>query len=233
MSKENGTIQTILWDIDGTLLNFEKAERAALHACFGVFGLGVCSDEMLRHYSAINRGYWQRLERGELSKREALEGRFYDFFCAEGIDPALAGPFNLEYQARLGDTVFFQDRGDELVRSLRGRVRQYAVTNGTKTAQQRKLKNSGLDQMLDGVFISDEIGFEKPQKGFFDHVFARIERVSKQEIMIVGDSLTSDMLGGNRAGIRCCWYNPGRLLAAEGLHIDHEITNLWQVLEVL
>ena len=66
MSKENGTIQTILWDIDGTLLNFEQAERAALHACFGVFGLGVCSDEMLRHYSAINRGYWQRLERGEL-----------------------------------------------------------------------------------------------------------------------------------------------------------------------
>ena len=162
MSKENGTIQTILWDIDGTLLNFEQAERAALHACFGVFGLGVCSDEMLRHYSAINRGYWQRLERGELSKREALEGRFYDFFCAEGIDPALAGPFNLEYQARLGDTVFFQDRGDELVRSLRGRVRQYAVTNGTKTAQQRKLKNSGLDQMLDGVtFWDSAVGWKQ------------------------------------------------------------------------
>lgn len=233
MIQEKEKIRAILWDIDGTLLDFERAEQAAICACFDTFGLGRCSAEMIRRYSAINRGYWQRLERGELSKKEVLEGRFYDFFCEEGIDPALAASFNLEYQLRLGDTVFFLDRGDELVRALRGRVRQYAVTNGTKTAQQRKLKNSGLDRLLDGIFISDEIGFEKPQEGFFDYVFARIESGCKQEIMIVGDSLTSDMSGGNRAGIRCCWYNPGRHLAGEGVRIDYEITNLWQVLEVI
>ena len=160
-------IEAILWDVDGTLLDFLAAEEAAIQACFAHFGLGRCAPEQLERYSALNRRYWQRLERGELTKQQVLEGRFRAFFSQEGIDPELAVPFNELYQQRLGDTVRFLDQSDRLVRRLRGRVRQYAATNGTRAAQERKLRRSGLDQLLDGVFISELVGAEKPSPPSF------------------------------------------------------------------
>ena len=74
-------IKVILWDIDGTLLDFLKAEHAALQTCFSVFSLGECIDEMIARYSAINRTYWERLERGEITKAQVLVERFREFFC--------------------------------------------------------------------------------------------------------------------------------------------------------
>lgn len=102
----------------------------------------------------------------------------------------------------------FRDDAGSLVARLKGRVRQYAVTNGTRVAQERKLSRSGLDRMLDGVFISEIVGTEKPGAAFFDAVFSQIGPCCRDEVMIVGDSLTSDMQGGRSAGILCCWYNP-------------------------
>lgn len=226
-------IKVILWDIDGTLLDFLRAERIALKNCFLKFGMGECTDEMIARYSIINRRYWERLERGELSKKAVLEGRFQEFFDSEGLETGHVPAFNQEYQICLGDTVYFQDNGDELVRELRGKVKQYAVTNGTKTAQQKKLAVSGLNKMLDGVFISDEIGAEKPNSAFFEYVWNKIGRYDARDILIVGDSLTSDILGGKRAGILCCWYNPGRLTNQTDIKPDYEIWNLWQVKEIL
>lgn len=201
-------IKVILWDIDGTLLNFEESERYGIRKCFALFGLGQCDDDMIKAYSEINKVYWQKLERGEIGKKEVLEGRFRDFFLKYNIDVNKASAFNEEYQKCLGDTVVFYENGLEVVRQLKGRIRQYAVTNGTKLAQERKLKNSGLDYILDGIFISEDIGTEKPGIGFFEEVFRKIEPVKREEIMIVGDSLTSDMQGGMNAGILTCWFNP-------------------------
>ena len=226
-------IRVILWDIDGTLLDFPAAERAAIQQCFDKFDLGWCSEEQLQRYSAINHKYWRRLEDGELTKPQVLLGRFVEFFSQEGIDPALAEAFNAEYQVRLGETVCFRDNGFQLVERLRGRVRQYAVTNGTKIAQDRKLEKSGLIRLFDGVFISEDVGAEKPSPLFFDHVFAHIPPVEKEEILIVGDSLTSDMRGGLNAGIPCCWYNPGHLPLPEGMDVDYVIDDLNQVEEIV
>ena len=215
-------IKVILWDIDGTILNFIEAEKAAIKMCFAQFQLGECSDEMIARYSVINKSYWERLELGEISKQEVLEGRFREFFRWEGIslegeirsngknvpEDDLVRRFNVEYQKRLGDTICFHDDAYELIRRLKGRVKQYAVTNGTRMAQERKLERSGLSQLFDGVFISEDVGIEKPNKEFFDYVFRQIGDYEKDEIMIVGDSLSSDMKGGNNAGIVCCWYHP-------------------------
>ena len=219
-------IKVILWDIDGTLLSFKMAERAAIRACFAQFGLGELTDEMLSRYSAINASYWKRLELGELTKRQVLRGRFEEFFAAYGLDTGCVDDFNAAYQVRLGETVVFNDSADTLVRELRGKVKQYAVTNGTLVAQRGKLKNSGLDQLLDDVFISDVIGVEKPGIGFFDAVFAAIGRYEPDEVLIVGDSLTSDIQGGNNAGILCGWYNPGGAPVPEGLRVDYDIRDL-------
>ena len=227
-------MKVILWDIDGTLLNFEMSEKYAIRKCFEIYNLGECTDEMLMQYSQINRKYWEKLERGELSKPEVLVGRFREFFKVQGLPVEKAEPFNDEYQIRLGDHAFYNDDGEQLVKKLKEmEIKQYAVTNGTLIAQQRKLKLSGLDKLLDGVFISDAIGIEKPNIGFFDAVWEEIGFYDKDEVMIIGDSLTSDIQGGNNAGIRCCWYNPHNQANTKGLHIDCEVQNLQEIINLI
>ena len=226
-------IKAILWDIDGTLLNFEEAEKNAIRACFASHGLGECTDEMLKRYSTINRKYWEALEKGELTKPQVLVGRFREFFETEGLPVEKAESVNAEYQVLLGETVVFCDNGYELVKKLKDQVKQVAVTNGTKVAQDKKLAKSNLIELLDDVFISDVLGLEKPNKGFFDIVFERIGEYKKEEMLIVGDSLTSDIRGGNNAGILTCWYNPKKLENTIGVHVDYEISNLWEIEQIL
>lgn len=223
-------IKAILWDIDGTLLNFLKSEEYGIRTCFQKFGLGECTDAMMTRYSAINRKWWERLERGECTKPEVLEGRFREFFSLEGILFDRVDEFNDAYQIHLGDKAFFHDGGKETVESLQGRYLQVAVTNGTAVAQERKLQKSGLDQILDGIFISEKIGFEKPDIRFFEAVFAALP-CKKEECVIIGDSLTSDMQGGINAGIERWWYNPKSLPADRP--VDRIITNLTEVLQWL
>ena len=224
---------TILWDVDGTLLDFAAAEEAAMRALFSDYGLGVCTEAMLARYSEINRNYWRALERGELTKADILTRRFEDFFAAEGISGPPASEFNEAYQRRLGDTIVYRDGSDKLVASLRGEFRQYAVSNGTVAAQTRKLARSGFDKLMDGIFLSEQIGYEKPAKEFFDAVFREIGEGKRGSSIIVGDSLTSDIEGGNRAGVASCWYNPCGAENGTGARPDYEIKNLNEILKIL
>lgn len=226
-------IKTLLWDIDGTLLNFEKAENYAIKKCFEIFGIGECTDEMVARYSAINRKYWEALERGRITKLQVLRGRFLEFFKSENISFDRIDDFNEEYQVRLGDKAFFCDNGLETVTALKGKIKQYAVTNGTFVAQSRKLMQTGLIDIFDGVFISDKIGYEKPSVEFFDAVQSNIGKFSHDEVMIIGDSLTSDMRGGNNANILCCWYNPLDAENKYGIKIDYEIKDIAEVIEII
>ena len=205
-------IKVILWDIDATLLDFLAAEEAAINSCFAKHGLGTCTEEMLSRYTVINRRYWEMLERGEMSKADILVNRFKEFFESEGIVTDCAEDFNDSYQIALGDTICFRDNGYELVKKLKGSYRQFVVTNGTYVAQERKLRKSGIGELVEEAFISDLIGYEK---------------------LIIGDSLTSDMQGGNNAGILCCWYNPNHLENTKNVRIDYEIDDLWQLEEIL
>lgn len=226
-------IKAILWDIDGTLLDFEKAEKKSIKRCFDKFGLGMCSEEMLASYHIINRRHWAALERGEMSKQEVLEGRFIEFFKEYGIDTSIANDFNLAYQLSLGDTSEYCVNAYETVVALRDKVKQYAVTNGTKTAQEAKLNNTGLIHLLDGVFISDIIGHEKPSVEFFNSVFKSLGEYDKSEMIIIGDSLTSDIQGGNNVGIKTCFYNPKKNPINTGLRIDYEISDLAEVMKIV
>ena len=226
-------IRVILWDVDDTLLDFHAAEREAIKKLFVQFGLGECTDEMLKKYSAINKTYWKRLELGELTKPQILIGRFKDFFESEGLDAGLAQEFNEAYQVSLSDTIVYRDDSLEIIKSLRGKVKQYAVSNGTVIAQTKKLRVSGLGELMDGVFLSEQLGVEKPNVEFFDKVFAAIGQTDKSEIMIVGDSLSSDIKGGNNAGIKTCWYNQAKAPVSEEFTIDYEITDLHQVYNII
>ena len=226
-------VKAILWDVDGTLLDFAAAEKAAVQRLFQEFGLGRCTDDMVARYSAINDGYWKRLERGEITKKEVLIGRFREFFSELGIDPELAEPFNARYQHALGDTVVYRDDSLDIVKALHGQVKQYVVSNGTVVAQTKKLQRSHLGEWMDGVFLSEQLGAEKPSPAFFEKVFAALPDLQKEDMLIVGDSLTSDMKGGLLAGIPTCWYNPSRLPRPADMAIAFEIQNLQQIYELL
>ena len=226
-------IQILLWDVDGTLLDFHAAESAAIKSLFGEFSLGGCSEDMIRRYSQINELYWQRLERNEITKPQVLVGRFEQFFQEIGVPQALASEFNRQYQLRLGDTIIYRDNSISIVKKLRGKVSQYVVSNGTIIAQKKKLLLSGLGELMDGVFLSEEIGAEKPNRAFFDAVFDAIRPSSLSEVMMIGDSLTSDIQGGNNAGILTCWYNPDQKPAPLDYDIDYKITDLHEVISLV
>lgn len=223
---------TILWDVDQTLLDFEKSQDYALRLCFERFDLEI-SDEVVRLYSAINDSYWKRLELGEVTKKELLTGRFDTLFQQLQVENVTAADFAPMYQEALGSVYFYKDDSLRLCQKLQGKVRQYVVTNGVSSTQRNKLRLSGLDLIMDGIFVSEEMEYAKPDVRFFERCFQEIPDFQKEQTLIVGDSLTSDIKGGNLSGIACCWYNPDGKKNESGLRIDHEIRNLWEVEEIL
>lgn len=222
----------ILWDVDQTLLDFKKSQEYALQYSFMQFGRKI-DDAVQKQYSEINDAYWKRYERGEIDKKKLLSGRFDTLFSRLGITDIEVKDFGEVYQKALGSVYYFRDDAYQLCSKWRGKVRQYAVTNGVASTQRRKLQLSGLDQILDGVFVSEEIGAPKPQISYFEKCFQKIEGFEKGKTLIVGDSLSSDMQGGNNAGIACCWYNPEKIKNDTEVKIDYEIRNLWEVEEIL
>lgn len=226
-------IKYILWDIDGTLLNFSMAEANAMRACFAEYNLGTLSDDRLSVYKNINDKYWKRLERGEISRIEVLEGRFREFFSLYGYSTDVVSDFNISYQENLGKTYVFNDNAYETVIKLNSKYNQYAATNGSIIAQKGKLKGAGLDGVLKDVFISELIGYEKPSEKFFSYIFNSIGSNNREEYVMIGDSLTSDITGGNRAGIKTIWFNPYSLENPNNIVYDYEIKNLGEVLNIL
>ncbi|WMC92732.1 HAD-IA family hydrolase [Kineothrix sp. MB12-C1] len=154
----------------------------------------------------------------------------FDKVGIKNINPEV---FQEKYADALGSVYYFQDDSYELLKSLKGRYRQYLVTNGISYTQRKKLGLSGFDQLVEDIFVSEEIGVPKPQKEYFDYCFSRIPDFRLEQTIIVGDSLSSDMLGGNQAGITTCWYNPNGFKNNSDIKIDYEIRNLQEIKTIL
>lgn len=228
-----GKFTTIFWDLDQTILDFAKSQDYALRYAFRRFGLET-EDETVAVYAAINDEYWKRMERGEITKDEVLRGRFVTLFERLNIVDIQPEAFGDIYQDALGDVFFFQDEADKIIMQLKERgFRQYIVTNGVNKTQAKKIRLSGLDQMVDGVFVSELIGYPKPRKEYFDACFEQLAGITRKECLLVGDSITSDMQGGVNAGIAVCWYNPEEKENLSGLVIDFEIRDLHELLQIL
>jgi len=223
----------LLWDIDGTVLNFLASEAYAVRFLFEKYNIGKCSDKMLKLYSEINSKYWQMLERGELTKPEILVGRFREFFEKIGVDVSLAERFNLDYQITLGDHIEFIDNAEDILLSQKGKYTLVAVTNGTKVAQEKKLRLSGLNKIFDAIFISENVGAEKPNREYFDYVFKKLGITDKREVLLIGDSLTSDMKGGLSAGIDTCWFNPTHNPNTLDISVTYEIDDLKKITDIV
>ena len=223
----------LLWDIDGTIINFELAERAAIRSLFKRFKLGDCSDEMLMYYSQINKRYWQLMESGKIKKDKMLVERFIEFFSNKGINADIAAEFNKEYQIALCDTIVFNDDAIDIIKHQRKTCKIVIVTNGTEVVQEKKLERSGLNDIVDNVFISELVGFEKPNIKFFEKVILEVGIKDLKEALIIGDSLTSDIQGGHNIGIDTCWYNPKNEENTTLLNPTYTIRNLHELENII
>ncbi len=224
-------ITTLFWDIDDTLLDFKRGEATAIRQTLAQIGMEP-TDAVVRLYSEINDALWKRLERGEVTREQILIGRFEMLFAALGF--AGDAPMTQElYFSHLGEQHDFVDGAQAVLDALRGRYRMIAVSNGTTVNQNKRLSASGLDRYFDKIFLSQEIGTEKPSAAFFDACFAALQDVRRNEVLIIGDSLTSDMRGGVDAGLRTCWFNPHGKKNTIGACIDYEIAALAELLPLL
>lgn len=224
----------ILFDADGTLFDFDTAERAAVAATFSDFDQPY-EDGYAAIYSAVNRLTWAEFERGEIDQKTLRTRRFERLFAEIGVaaDPR---PYSERFLVNLADNSDLLAGAEELLRELHGKVNMLIITNGLAEVQRRRLSRSTIEHYFEHVIISEEVGSAKPDSGIFDHAFARMGSPDKRDGLIVGDSLTSDIRGGCNYGIDTCWFNPsGRARPGEAndLDIRHEITHLDEVARIV
>ena len=220
-------MEFLFLDLDDTILDFHKAERIALSKTLASFGLEP-TEAVLGRYHIINREHWERLERKELTRDQVLEGRFRTLFAELGraVDAAAV---TRAYEQNLCIGHYFLPGAQEAVQRLSQKYRLFLASNGTATVQHSRLTSAGLYPYFEKVFVSQEVGHNKPSKEYFDACFTQIPGFDVQKTMMVGDSLTSDILGGIRAGMKTCWINPGHQPPRADIPADYELEGLAQL----
>ena len=219
-------IEFLLLDLDDTILDFHKAERLALSKTFRAFGLEP-TETVLNRYHEINKWHWEQLELGKLTRAQVLEGRFVQLFRELGLEVDAADCMR-SYEHNLSIGHYFLPGAEEAVKRLHEKYRLFLVSNGTAVVQQGRLTSAGLYPYFEKVFISQEVGFNKPDKNYFDRCFAQIPGFDPSKALMVGDSLTSDIQGGINAGVRTVWVNPAHK-PADKIRPDYEIEALPQL----
>ena len=221
-------VKAIMCDIDGTLLDFDLAERNALAETLKEYNF-ICNDEILNRYHEVNIFYWKQLEKGLIDKKQLAYKRYEQLFSEYGIETDIE-IFNFKYRDRLKEGAYLLNNAMEICHELyENKIKLGVASNGGNDIQIRRIKKIGLDKYLDYMFVSEEIGYNKPYKEYFEYIFQKIGNIQKEKIMIVGDSLTADIQGGKNAGIRTCWYNPNGEAGMESIRPDYEIKDLLEL----
>ena len=218
-------------DLDDTILDFQKAEHIALSKTLRSFGLEP-EEHVLKRYNLINKAHWEALERKEMTREQVLVGRFQTLFEEMGIT---VEPVSVAraYEDNLSMGHWFLPGAEEAVEALSKKYKLYLASNGTAKVQAGRLKSANISRFFEEVFVSQELGANKPSLEYFEKCFARIPGFDKRKAMIVGDSLTSDILGGQNAGIATCWVNPKHKAGREDIRVDYEIEALSQLEDLL
>ncbi len=227
--------ETLLLDADNTLLDFDENERVSIIETFKHMGIPF-SEEVLALYHEINIMYWSMLAEGRIEKEVLLFKRFETLYERMGVkaDPVATEEF---YREQLGIGCQVVKGAMDTCRVLRKRgYRLYVITNGVAVTQRSRLKGSGLLPYLDGVFISDDIGINKPDRGFFEYVAGHIEGFEPKKALVVGDALYSDIRGGVEFGLDTCWlniYNEDNATEFKSTYMIQTIVELPKLLESL
>ena len=218
-------IKYLFLDLDNTILDFNKAEAIAIRRTMTAYGAEP-TDANAARYSEINDRHWKALERGEMTREQVVTNRFAVFFGELGIRVDAAAVAKT-YEKYLSQGHWFLPGAEEAVKQkLYGKYKLYLASNGTAVVQQGRMTSADLYPYFEESFVSQELGHNKPSKAYFDAAFARIPGFDPEKCLMVGDSLTSDILGGKNAGLRTVWVNPHHKTAPEHLKPDYEIEML-------
>lgn len=221
---------SLFLDLDNTLLDFNKAESVAIREVLAKNSL-PCDDETVKTYSAINKSFWERFERGDIPKEAIFVGRFEVLLETLKSDKK---PQELakEYCEHLSMGYYTVEGAFTILDYLKSKgYKLYATTNGISFTQYRRIEHSGLKPYFDKVFVSEDAKHQKPEKEYFDYVVDNIAEKDKSKMLIVGDSQSSDILGGINSGIDTCWYNPKGETAK--YFSRYEISTLEQLKDIL
>ena len=222
---------TVLFDADNTLLDFNRSEREALFDALAKMGV-TPREEMLGVYSSINDSFWKKLERGEITKSALREARFVAFCEHFGLAVDTAA-LSLAYTDALATKSYLLEGAERTCLALAPYARLCIITNGLKSVQEGRFNVSPLKPLFSHVFISEEMGCEKPGRAYFDAVAAALEDFDPQKTLVVGDSLSSDIKGGIHAGLDTCWFNPAGAPVPDGMPITYVVRALEDVVPLV
>lgn len=223
-------IRTVFLDLDDTLLDFTRTEAEAIGRVFRRMGL-PSDGEVIARYHAINARQWALLEEGRVTREQLMTRRFDLLFAELGVSASSRQACDA-YEGELGKLCLLLPGARKLLETLAPRYELYVASNGESAVQRGRLRQGGLERYFRGVFISEEVGADKPAPAFFRACFAAIPGFDPAAAIMVGDSLTSDIRGGRNAGIRTCWFNRLGRPAGE-VRPDWEITALDQLMPLL
>lgn len=223
--------KTLLFDVDDTLLDFQKAEKSALRMLFEEKGMSLTS-EIEAQYKKINKSLWTAFEEGKINRDEVVNTRFSILFkeYGEEVDGIL---FENNYRSYLEEGNQLMEGALRFINQIQSEYDLYIVTNGISKTQDKRLRNAGLHALFQDIFVSEDTGYQKPMKEYFDYVFERIPNFVPEEGLIIGDSLSADMKGGYVAGIDTCWFNPERKLNDSGIIPTYEVHNFEELYALL
>ena len=221
----------LLFDADGTLLDYEAAERRALKTAVESFGHDI-TDEIRKDYHRINSGFWAMLEKGEITSGE-LRVRRFEVLAREYGWTMDAGAFSDRYLAELGRSGPMIPGARKMLDSLPAGSKKVIITNGIKDVQYGRLNDAGISSLFEEIVISEEAGVAKPAAGFFDHLVERIGFHDISRMLVIGDSLSSDIAGGNGYGIDTCWFNPAGKDNSTDISPTYEIRDWDQLFETV
>lgn len=213
--------QWLLFDADNTLFDFTKAEAKSFRLTCAHFGIPF-TPKVMAQYKAINHETWSRFERGEFPADGINQYRFGTLFDAIGHrgDP---DEFGAHYLVELGHCPDLLDGVEQMVERLAPYFKMGIVTNGLTAVQTARFALSSITRHFDPIIISEQVGVKKPEPAIFDAAFAKMNYPQKSSVLMIGDSLSSDILGGVNYGIDTCWYNPLQKPNDKNLPITHEI----------
>lgn len=224
-------IEFLFLDLDDTILDFHKAERIAIAKTLRDFGLEP-TEEVLARYHVINKWHWEQLELGKLTRKQVQEERFHVLFREMGREVDAESTAKA-YMENLSIGHYFLPGAEEAVMDLHKKYRLFLASNGNASVQKGRMTSANLYRFFEKVFVSQEVGFDKPSKAYFDACFAQIPGFEPDKAIMVGDSLTSDIRGGINAGLKTVWVNPGHKQNHTEAIPDYEIESITQLQALL
>lgn len=224
-------ITTVFIDVDNTLLDFHRCAEYSIKKGFAEWNMPY-SDEVFTVFNRINNGLWNRIETGTLTKDELFRIRWQLIFESLGIDRN-GRDFEKLFVVNLAESSIPVKGAKELLEYLASKYDVYVTSNAIHQQQIKRMKKAGMYNYIKDLFTSESIGFAKPTKEFFDECFRRIPDTKKEQVIIIGDSLTADIEGGTAYGIKTCWFNFNGEKFTERLTADYIVDTLEEIKSIL